>query len=58
MGASIDVFVQQKEPFCHFAPQVMFNVVHEGLRPEVPADCPEEYVGLMRSCWAAAAGDR
>ncbi len=38
--------------------QVMYNVVHEALRPELPADCPPAYAQLMQSCWAVDACDR
>eukprot|EP00208_Stichococcus_sp_RCC1054_P001625 CAMPEP_0206147012 /NCGR_PEP_ID=MMETSP1473-20131121/32126_1 /ASSEMBLY_ACC=CAM_ASM_001109 /TAXON_ID=1461547 /ORGANISM="Stichococcus sp, Strain RCC1054" /LENGTH=1059 /DNA_ID=CAMNT_0053543779 /DNA_START=733 /DNA_END=3909 /DNA_ORIENTATION=+ len=38
--------------------QVMFNVVHKGLRPDLPPDCPPAYLELMTACWADNEADR
>jgi hypothetical protein len=38
--------------------QVAAAVVNRMERPQIPADCPPEYMTLMRSCWAQDAGDR
>lgn len=33
--------------------QVYVGVAQYNLRPEIPADCPENYVGIMTACWDA-----
>ena len=39
-------------PHLKFATQIGLQVSREGLRPPVPADCPEAWVHLMTNCWA------
>lgn len=38
--------------------QVMYSVVHQGLRPEIPAGCPLQFRALMERCWQADAAHR
>lgn len=33
------------------AGQVFRAAVHEGLRPPLPADCPQRFAGIMQACW-------
>ncbi len=32
-------------------PAVLFAVVHQGQRPDVPDDMPDDYRSLMARCW-------
>lgn len=32
-------------------PAVLFAVVHQGQRPDVPSDMPDDYKALMQCCW-------
>ena len=36
----------------------MYSVVHQGIRPEMPAGCPLQYRTLMERCWQADAAHR
>lgn len=38
--------------------QVMYKVVAENLRPEVPSDCPEQYTALITACVSVKPKDR
>jgi len=38
--------------------QVMYNVVHEKLRLDVPSAMPPAYVDIMQACWAELPEDR
>jgi len=37
---------------------VGYKVMMEGLRPTIPAECPDTYRNLMESCWAENANNR
>lgn len=43
----------REAPYANMPPfQVVFAVGTQGLRPEVPADCPPRAAELMQTCWA------
>lgn len=37
---------------------IYLRVVVKGDRPKIPAGTPEDIAGVMRDCWADAAGER
>jgi hypothetical protein len=42
----------RQDPFAGLPPfQVVFAVGNNGLRPEVPENCPKRIANLMRRCW-------
>ncbi len=38
--------------------QIAYAAAEQGLRPEIPSYCPDEYRALMESCWADNPDDR
>jgi len=38
--------------------QIKHKIVHENLRPTIPADCPPELAQLIRDCWQSNPRDR
>ena len=34
-----------------FNARIEYKVLHEGMRPEIPEDCPKLYADLVRQCW-------
>eukprot|EP00475_Leptophrys_vorax_P043077 TRINITY_DN8177_c0_g1_i1.p1 TRINITY_DN8177_c0_g1~~TRINITY_DN8177_c0_g1_i1.p1 ORF type:complete len:580 (+),score=-3.18 TRINITY_DN8177_c0_g1_i1:213-1952(+) len=38
-------------PFANLQPEEVCSLVNQGVRPEIPRDCPPALASLMRSCW-------
>ena len=47
-------FLCRKDPYEKMSPpKVMMEVVHNGLRPEIPKHADEDFRALMEACWQA-----
>jgi len=45
-------------PTIHSPYQIMYKVIHENLKPEIPVDCPPIYTYLIANCTAREASQR
>jgi len=48
----------RSSPFKNIHPIKLVTQILDGLRPEIPADCPKPYARLMQDCWAHNPEDR
>ena len=52
-GVVLWEFLCRKDPYENMSPpKVMMEVVHNGLRPEIPKHADEDFRALMEACWS------
>jgi serine/threonine protein kinase len=59
MGIVLWELITRQEPYGgQKGVQIAYAAAEQGLRPKIPAYCPQDYADLMQECWAANPDER